>query len=270
MVSPEADNADLNRVGLSLRQLTTHGASVSVLTGDGCFRLEIPAGPAGNYRLAQIFDTQGLSRRDFLWRVPFTLRLKARVSSPGLPGTWGFGLWNDPFSVSLGVKGGARKLPALPNAAWFFNASAENHLTLRDDLPGSGFLTAVFSSPKTPGLFLTPALIGLPLLALKATARLIRRTARHWIKEDSTALNGDRTQWHAYEIEADEGGVRFDIDGETAFSTKVVPRGRLGLVIWIDNQYAAFTTQGRLGYGTLASSNPAWLEIEGLEISNTL
>jgi hypothetical protein len=39
----------------------------------------------------------------------------------------------------------------------------------------------------------------------------------------------------------------------------------LGLVIWIDNQYAAFTPDGRLASGLLEGKEE-WLEIEGLEI----
>lgn len=269
MDTPEAVEQTGSFLSGLLRPLTTRGASVDGRAGN-IVRLSIPAGPAGTYRLAQLFDTRGLPRRDFRWQVPFKLSLRARVSDSDLPGTWGFGLWNDPFSASLGVKGGARKLPALPNAAWFFHASPENYLSLRDDLPGSGLLTAVFSSPLTPAILLSPAVLALPLLVWKSAARLMRRTARRLIKEGTAAHTQDETLWHAYEIDAHSAGVSFCIDGETVFSTGAVPRGRLGLVIWIDNQYAAFTPEGRLGYGTLGHASPAWLEIEGLEIRNTL
>lgn len=263
MDTQEPVKKDHRSILASLRRLTTRGASTSDLAG-GVTRLSIPAGPAGSYRLAQVFDTGGLARRDFLWQAPFRLSLKARVSVGDLPGTWGFGLWNDPFSASLGVAGGVRKLPALPNAAWFFHASAENHLTLRDHLPGSGFLAAVFSSSLTPAILLSPVVLALPLLALRPAARLIRRLARRWIREDAKALNLDETAWHAYSIDAAEEGTSFSVDGKVVFRTDRVPRGRLGLVIWIDNQYAAFTPEGRLGYGTLGCPDAAWLEIEGL------
>jgi hypothetical protein len=38
------------------------------------------------------------------------------------------------------------------------------------------------------------------------------------------------------------------------------------LVIWIDNQYAAFTPQGQVRFG-LEATPPAWLEIRGLRIA---
>lgn len=258
-----------NFVGGSLRPLTSRGANVASRSA-GVIRLTIPAGPGGIYRLAQLFDTRGLPRRDFRWQAPFKLSLKARVSHQNLPGTWGFGLWNDPFSVFLGVAGGARKLPALPNAAWFFHASPENYLSLRDDLPGNGFLTAVFSSPLTPAILLSPAALALPLLAWRPAARLARKAARRLIQEGSAVHALDETLWHAYEIEAADGEVNFRIDGALVFRTGTLPRGRLGLVIWIDNQYAAFTPEGRLGYGTQENPAPAWLEIKDLEIHTLL
>ncbi len=254
--------------GGSLQPLTTRGASIEVLPGGG-FRLIIPAGPAGTYRVAQLYDTKNLLRREFLWQVPFHLELNARVSASNLPGTWGFGLWNDPFSASLGVAGGARKLPALPNAAWFFHASPQNYLTLRDDLPGNGFLTATFASPLTPALLFSPVVLVLPMLAWRPAARLLRRAARRLIVEDSAIQTLEASLWHSYEIDASDDGVRFSIDGELVFQTKILPRGRLGLVIWIDNQYAAFTPEGRLGYGTLENPDPAWLEVKDIKIHNS-
>src|SRR5574340_1766336 len=262
--SEAGKHSDLDPYG-SLQPLTTRGASIEAPPGGG-YRLSIPAGPAGKYRVAQLYDSKGLPRRDFLWQVPFQLKLTARISAVNLPGTWGFGLWNDPFSASLGGAGGARKLPALPNTVWFFHASPQNYLSLRDDLPGNGFLTAVFSSPLTPALLLSPGILALPLIGWKPAARLIRKAARRLIGESSAAHQIDETLWHAYEINAVAGGVSFSIDGAPMFCSETLPCGRLGLVIWIDNQYAAFTPEGRLGYGTLENLTPAWLEIRDLEI----
>ena len=41
------------------------------------------------------------------------------------------------------------------------------------------------------------------------------------------------------------GGVTFEVDGVTVLQTPLSPRPPLAAVIWIDNQYAAFTPQGR-------------------------
>jgi hypothetical protein len=37
-------------------------------------------------------------------------------------------------------------------------------------------------------------------------------------------------------------------------------------VLWVDNQYAALTPQGRMGFGTLPNERGEWLEIEGLSL----
>ncbi len=175
------------------------------------------------------------------------LELRARVSAADLPGTWGFGLWNDPFAASLGMGGGTRKLPVFPDAVWFFHASSANWLSLRDDLPANGFLAATFCSRKFSPLLMPPAVLATPWLFWRVTARWIRRIARSWIKEDSTSLKIDPTDWHRYRIEWRTDSATFQVDDQTVLTTPVAPHGRLGLVIWIDNQYAAFTPQGTGG-----------------------
>ena len=250
-----------------LMPLTARGGVVESFP-DGGRRLTIPAGPAGHYRLAQLDDTRNLHRRDFNWQPPCTLTLRARVSDPDLPGTWGFGLWNDPFSASPGLGGGTRKLPALPNAAWFFHASPENVLSLRDDLPANGFLAAVFGSRSLSPFLYPPAALAAPLLAWRVTARLLRQAARRWIQEDSTRLKCNPTAWHDYRLDWRLNGVSFKVDGQTILESALAPRGRLGLVIWIDNQFAAFRSDGSLKYGIQENPAPVWLEIADVNIES--
>jgi hypothetical protein len=227
----------------------------------GGWRLEIPAGPAGRYRLAQLDDYSNLPRRSFPWQVPFNLSLRARASEASLPGTWGFGLWNDPFTLSLGF-GGERRVPALPNTAWFFFASAPNYLSLRDDLPAQGRLAATFQSPRWPTALLAPAALALPLLALPPVARLTRRLGRRVVRQDAAALQADPIEWHTYRLEWGQSSVTFWVDGNLVLETGVAPLGPLGLVIWVDNQYAAWPASGRLSYGTLENHLQAWIEID--------
>jgi len=243
----------------------TPGSSVETQAGD-ILHLTIPAGPAGEYRLAQLDDTRFLARRKFSWQTLLCLSLKARVSATDLPGTWGFGLWNDPFTAKLGIGGAAQRLPALPNAAWFFHASAMNHLTLRDDLPGSGFLSAVFASPTISPLVLTPAALLLPLVTWPGGRRWLRRAARNLVRDDSRLIQVDETIWHDYQLLCTPESTQFMVDNQVILETGLLPRGRLCLVIWIDNQYAAFTPVGQLRYGTQENSTPAWLEISSLTI----
>ena len=103
-----------------MKSRTTPNANIDK-TKNG-YLLKIPEGDSSSYRFAQIDDYFGLSRRNFPHHS-LTLSLRAKTSSISLPGTWGFGLWNDPFGMSLGFGGRKWRLPTLPNAAWFFGAS---------------------------------------------------------------------------------------------------------------------------------------------------
>ena len=229
-------------------------------SGDGRWRLLIPPGEA-HYRVAQVDDYSGLPRGRFPQAAPFALQLRARVSAADLPGTWGFGLWNDPFGMGLGQGAGLR-LPALPNAAWFFYASPPNYLALRESHPAQGFLAAVFCSVRIPGVLMLPAAPGLGLLAWPAAARLIRRLAARLVQEDAAGLKLDPTGWHTYRIEWRKESAIFGVDGATVFESTISPQGRLGLVIWVDNQYAAFPPDGRIRAGVLGSEQAAWMEVE--------
>lgn len=243
------------------------GGSVTE-TAPGRWRMEIPAGRQGAYRWAQLDDYMGFSRRRFLWKPPLNLELRARVSADLLPGTWGFGLWNDPFTTSLGLSGmSAARLPALPNAAWFFYAGPPNYLAFRDDHPAQGFLAATFSAPRVPSLMLAPAGLALPLLAVRPLARLARRAVRGLVRESAALVPGDATTWRSYQIAWSSGQVVFSVDGQTIYSTPVSPHGPLGLVLWLDNQFAAFPPTGRVAMGTSANPQGAWIELADIEVT---
>jgi hypothetical protein len=228
--------------------------------GDTVHRLFIPSGPANKYRLAQLDDYAKTPRGRFPLRPPLLLRLSARTSSTSISGTWGFGLWNDPFGLSLGFGGNPFRLPALPNAVWFFGASEENYLSFRDDKPAQGFLAQTFRSPRFHPLLILAGLV-LPF-SRKVTRRLMGKV----IAEDAARLNVDAAQWHRYELDWREDRLTFEVDDARVFESPVSPRAPLGLVIWIDNQYAAFTPEGKIGFGVLKNPEPAWLEIKDVEI----
>lgn len=229
--------------------------------GEGNWMLCLCAGSGQRYRWAQVDDYIPLARRAFRWRAPLHLRLRARMNAPSAAGTWGFGLWNDPFAFNL-LGGTARRLPVLPNAAWFFHSLPPNYLSLRDDTPGHGFTAQVFSAPRIPALLLAPAGLGLPLLAWPRAARALRRMARRVVHEDAARINVDVTGWHTYELDWLPGEVRFRVDGSVCLETPVSPRGALDLVLWIDNQYLAFPPDGRLRMGVLPVPRDAALELQ--------
>lgn len=218
------------------------------------------------YRLAQLDDYVMLSRRHFHHVPPWKVSLQVKVSAPDLPGTWGFGLWNDPFGFSLGFGRTEGRLPILPNTAWFFHASPPNWLAFRDEIPARGFFGGSIKSPRLPSLVLVPALIALPLLAVRPISRLLRRLAGKIVQQDAIDISVDVTQYHEYSIEWLREIIIYKIDGKSILNTAISPYPPLGLVFWIDNQFAAWNPEGRLDYGTL--ENPAaGLEINSIEIN---
>ncbi len=229
------------------------------------WRLSIPAGDATNYRNAQLDDYAGLSRHQFPHRFTRRISLFARTSSDSIPGTWGFGLWNDPFGLSLGFGGNPFRLPTLPNAVWFFDASKENYLSFQNErthkpAPTNGFIAQIFRSPKFHPLLIPAG------LALAFSRKTTRQMLGRIIGEDRVAVSVNAAEWHRYSLTWEEKRVSFEVDNIEAFKSDVSPKPPLGLVVWIDNQYASFTPDGKVGFGVLANPEPAWLEIKELEI----
>ena len=237
-----------------LKTRATPGAQVQESSAGNAYHLSIPTGAAKQYRLAQLDDYAKLPRNRFPLRSPIRISLSARVSSPAIPGTWGFGLWNDPFGLSLGFGGNPFRLPTLPNAAWFFGASKESYLSFRDpralssprsaqrEIPANGFLAQTFRSPR-----FHPSLIPAGLI-LPFSRRKSRQLLGKVIGEDGIALSIDVTQWHRYRLDWYEDRVSFEMDDIQVFASDVSPKSPLGLVIWIDNQFAAFTPEGKIGF----------------------
>ena len=245
---------------MELKPRLSRGAN-AIQTSRG-WRLTIPAGPANRYRLSQIDDHLHIARRNYPYLPSVTLSLRARVSSDSIPGTWGLGLWNDPFGFSFAPGEGFFHLPALPNAIWFFNASPQNYLSFRDDKPAQGFLAQAFRAPPFHPLLIFAG-AALPF-SRKRTRRLLSRV----IEEDGVQLSLDVTQWHEYRLDWGPERVIFEADNVKVLETSVSPHVPLGIVIWIDNQYAAFTPEGKLGFGLL-EGREGWLEIENLEIKRS-
>ncbi len=132
---------------MNLEPRISRGASVEPIP-EG-WRLSIPAANARLYRLAQLDNCTRVARRDFPYHS-LDMRLKARVSSASVPGTWGFGVWNDPYRMAFGPGETVFSALTLPNAAWFFSSSDKSYLSFRDDKPGNGFLAQVFSAVASP------------------------------------------------------------------------------------------------------------------------
>ena len=269
---------------MAYTQLNPHftpSARVDEISGDQShYLLTVPAGKADGYRVAQLDDYTLLRRRQFPHRISLSLSLSARTSSDSIPGTWGFGLWNDPFGLSIGYGGKPFRLPALPNTVWFFGASEENYLSFKEpagfDTGGkitrptqpaaNGFLAQSFRSPKFHPLLVLAGLV------FPFSRKVMRRLMSRVIGEDGVNMSrGNQlvapTGWHRYRLEWSPKRVVWEVDEVRVFESDVSPNPPLGLVIWIDNQYAAFTPEGRIGFGVLENPEPVWLEVKDIELT---
>jgi hypothetical protein len=247
-----------------MKARATRNASVQP-TKNG-WRLGVQKGDSLHYRDAQLDDYSQLPRHQFPHRPErsrrISLSLRARTSSSSTAGTWGFGLWNEPFGLSLGFGGNPFRLPTLPNAVWFFYASPQNYLSFTDNKPAQGFLTQIFRSPKFHPLLILAG------LALPFSRKLTRKLLSKVIGEDSSAISVDVTQWHRYRLEWEAMRTAWFVDDALVFESPVSPNASrpLGVIIWIDNQYAAFTPEGKIAFGVLEGEEE-WLEVEDIVIS---
>ncbi|MEA3325880.1 MAG: hypothetical protein U9R53_00995 [Chloroflexota bacterium] len=232
------------------------------------WQLEIPKLPEGRYALGQIDDYVYLPRYKFPHQAPVSLQLDARVSGEDYPGTWGFGFWNDPFNFGFGAGGMPRVLPVLPNAAWFFYGSDKNYLSLREDQPAAGFHVKVFSSPLIPSFLSILAIPILPLFFWPAAVRFIRRTTKLFVKEEACSLSVRVTEWHTYRLVWHADRVKFEIDQKVVFTNRLSPKGRLGLVIWIDNQYFRFGPDGKFGFGFTETPTTQAMTFRNIKLSS--
>jgi hypothetical protein len=105
-------------------------------------------------------------------------------------------------------------------------------------------------------------------LALPFSRKTTRKLLSKVIDEDSSAISVDVTQWHRYRLEWEAKRTAWYVDDALMFESSVSPNASrpLGVIIWIDNQYAAFTPEGRIAFGVLEGEEE-WLEVEDIVIS---
>lgn len=223
---------------------------------------------ARRYSDAQIDDYQGLPRRRFPWRPPLRLSVRARFSHPAgdLRGTAGFGFWNDPFMMT-----GAR-LPTLPRAVWFFYASPPSSMKLDLETPGYGWKAATVDALRPAALLLAPLVpFAVALMNISALYRALWPRIQPLLSIGEATIPADMTAWHTYTLEWGTERARFWIDGSLEgegppLLDAPAPRGPLGFVLWLDNQYMVVTPWGRVGWGLLDAPGRQWLEVESLTI----
>ncbi|MCB8942222.1 MAG: hypothetical protein H6658_00470 [Ardenticatenaceae bacterium] len=227
-------------------------------------RLVLPAVAEG-YADAQVDDYGSRKRREYPWRrgTEFVLRARFSHDAHELIGTAGFGFWNAPFGDPT------VPWPALPQAAWFFFGSPPNDLPLAPNGPGRGWFAATLDATTGRALVMAPFA---PVVVLLNRITAVRRRLWPGVQQrlgiSFAPLNQAMTDWHEYRLVWQPGGCVFEVDGELVLQTEHSPRGPLGFVCWLDNQFMVVGADGRLRWGTLPVAKPQWLEVDNLNITN--
>ncbi len=244
----------------SLRALELSGGRVEV---GPVYRFRLPGGATG-YADAQI-DDYGAPGGRFRWRPGATLSLQARFSHAAetLRGTAGFGFWNAPYGDP------SRRRWALPQAAWFFFASAPGDLPFAPGEPGRGWFAATLDAGTPAALALLPfAPVVVALNQMTALRRRLWPGVRARLCIHAAPLAVDMREWHTYELRWRPDGCSFAVDGRAVLATPSGPRGPLGFVCWLDNQYLALTPRGRFRAGVVDMPGEQWLEVTDLRLGD--
>ncbi len=233
--------------------------------------LQLPPIVTG-YADAQIDDYGAVVRRRHYPHQPgTTLSLRARFSHTAeqLIGTAGFGFWNAPFGDPT------VPWPTLPQATWFFFGSPPNDLPLAPNgagrpLEGRGWFASTLDATRPRALAMAPFTpIVLLLNNLPAIRRLLWPRVQRNLQISFAPLTVNMTQWHSYQLDWQPDGCTFFVDDVRILQTPHSPRGPLGFVCWIDNQYMVATANGRFRFGTLPTATEQWLEIDQLSIQSS-
>ncbi len=238
----------------------TEAGNGLVSRAPGELRMTVRPTSSRLYSNAQISD---YTRRGFRWRPPVRMTVTARATARAddLRGTAGFGFWNHPFVP--GERG-----VHLPQAVWFFLSSPPSNMQLARGVPGPGWKAATFDATRWPFLALLPtAPIGLLLLRIPALYERLWPVGQRAIGVSESLLDGDLlAETHTYTLDWRVGGATFAVDGQLVHEAASAPRGPLGFIAWMDNQYAIVTPQGRLGFGVVAVEREQALALEHVAI----
>jgi hypothetical protein len=248
-----------------LNRLELGGGDVSMASG-APVRMTIPTMLRG-YADAQLDDYHTSPRARFPWSPPVRFSLRARASHPQPSGTLGFGFWNDPFTLSFGQGGAARRLPSSPQTVWFFYGSPPNHFSFTPGIEGHGFKAMAMRSPTVPSIVLAPlAAAGIVLAQIPILRRPVLRTALRRVQSAEVMLQVPLDEWHHYAIQWQQDRVCFEVDGQLMLQAAITVPSPLGFVTWIDNQYAVASPERGFRFGVIPTDHPQWLEVSELEI----
>lgn len=242
------------------RKLEINGGRVEISSPkENQVMLEIPPIlESQRYADAQIDDYGGLARSEYLWQpsakesIELALTASFSHTAEALIGTAGFGFWNAPFGDPT------VPWPALPQAVWFFFGSPPNDLPVNPLGAGNRFFAGTLDATTWRALAMSPLapfVVGLnhfPLFRQRVWPRIQAQLGISYVQIDDEV---DITKEHDYQLLWGEEGCTFVLDGKEILATKQSPRGPLGFVCWIDNQYMRVTSTGRMGFGTLKTAH---------------
>jgi hypothetical protein len=161
----------------------------------------------------------------------------------------------------------AKPVPTLPQATWFFFGSPPTDLPLAPAGPGQGWFAATLDATTWQALAIAP--LAPPVLLLNQFAAL-RRRIWPWVQKrlqiSCQPIEENMSDWHEYQLFWRKSGCEFWVDGRLSHHTPFSPRGPLGFVCWIDNQFMVATANGRFRWGTLPVAFAQFLEVENLQI----
>lgn len=236
---------------------------------DRALHLTLPAVDAHAYHDAQLTDYAASS--DFRWQAPLRMEVVSQcvvglnaTSEFPLVGTAGFGFWNHPFME--GLRG-----HILPQAAWFFFSAPPSNMQLAQGVSGAGWKAATLDAKRWQFLALTPTTpLGLLLMRVPALYRRLWPIGQRALGVSEHMLDTRLLlERHTYVLDWQADGIRFSVDGVTVHQTPTTPRGQLGFIAWVDNQYAVVTPQGQFGSGVVAVPHTQTLVLERVSISST-
>lgn len=240
------------------RLTQVRGAAIALLE-DG-IRLCVPPIRVPQYANAQLDDYTGLARSSFPWKPPLLLTVRARVAHLHA-GTAGFGFWNSPISPI------GKVLPVLPAALWFFFAAPPSNMPLAAGVPGFGWKAAALDATTREAWAWAPLAASVLLLNRIPVIRVrLWRLVQRALRISEAALAAPDVDWHTYTLEWLPDRATFGIDGSVVHVLTRPPRGPMGFVAWVDNQWMVATPDGHFGWGVSAVERAQWLDLAEIRI----
>jgi hypothetical protein len=140
-------------------------------------------------------------------------------------------------------------------------------MALAKGVAGYGWKAATLDASRPGFLALAPtAPIGIFLMRVPALYRTLYPIAQQALGVAEAIISSPITEWHTYTLNWLGSEVRFTVDDQLVLTAPFSPRAPLGFILWVDNQFAIVTPQGRLGGGVIGLEASQWLEVNACAV----